>query len=566
MERIPRSTGAEPVVSPSPEKRDPSTAAAGRAQRLGAYEVLAEVGQGGMGAVFKARQLSIGRLVALKVLPQRLAQNAEFRERFLCEARAAARLNHPNIVHVYDTGSAGGYSFIAMEFVEGRSAAQLLAERGPLPERGALRIARDVAAALDHAHRRGGIIHRDVKPENILVDADGVPKLADLGVAREATRIDGGLTRTGVAIGTPHYMAPEQIRGERELDGRADVYSLGVTLFHLLTGSRPYRGGSGAEVLSKHLTEPMPDPRSIRPDISSAAATIVLKATAKERDDRYPSALAMLDDIGRALAGEAPLASPPPRDAGQTDAGRSGGRLAAVALALLIALTAGGAALYGNPDWLRSLRPGPKPSRPAAGTTSPPGATSRPASSEPARVATASTMPVTRDLAKEHTLFDAARSWALAHPEDLDGAIARYERLDGQLRDPVLRTRARDALDDLRRRRARAVDDAWITIHQQATRLARAGDYDAAIRSYGRVPARFSRHLRARADAEIGRIRAQARARIEPVLAAAKQLARNGRPQAGLDRLDTLKDVRYDPLDAVRAALRRELEAAVKGE
>ena len=252
-------------------QRDKSDAAT---KMVGGFEVLSEIGRGAMGAVFKARQVSVDRVVALKILPPRLAKNSNFINRFLREARSVAHLNHPNIVQAIDAGHAEPYFYFAMEYVDGPTADELLQSEGPLPERRALEIARDVARALQHAHE-ADIVHRDVKPDNILIGSDGAVKLADLGLARETVELDSRLTQTGMAVGTPDYISPEQARGETELDGRTDVYSLGATLYTLLAGAPPYDGESPVEIMYKHLHEPLPDLRDVNPNVSVAASAIV---------------------------------------------------------------------------------------------------------------------------------------------------------------------------------------------------------------------------------------------------------------------------------------------------
>ena len=258
-------------------------------QRVGGYEILAKLGQGGMGAVFRATQLSMGRTIALKILPPRLAKNKEYVERFFREARSAAKLDHPNIVQAIDAGLADGYHYFAMEFVEGKSVEDMLQGGAALPEKQALEIVRDIGRALNYAHE-AGIVHRDIKPANILLTAEGVAKLADLGLARETATTAANLTQAGFAIGTPDYISPEQVRGEKDLDGRSDVYSLGATLYHMLVGQPPSAGGTGNEVMAKHLAEPVPDARRANPQVSRAAARVAWKAMAKDRERRYKTA------------------------------------------------------------------------------------------------------------------------------------------------------------------------------------------------------------------------------------------------------------------------------------
>ena len=190
----------------------------GQKRAIGGFEIIAKLGQGAMGAVFKARQVSVDRIVALKVLPRNLAKNENYVVRFLREAHAAAKLDHVNIVQGIDAGQADGYHYFAMEFVDGNTLRDVLTAQGKLSEQHALEIARDVARALDCAHE-AGLIHRDVKPDNVLIASDGTVKLADLGLARETERTDSGVTQVGTPLGTPNYISPEQVRGEQHSMG-----------------------------------------------------------------------------------------------------------------------------------------------------------------------------------------------------------------------------------------------------------------------------------------------------------------------------------------------------------
>ena len=273
-------------------------------RELGGFELISRLGAGGMGTVYKARQKSMDRIVALKVLPPRLARDRIFIERFFREARAVARLNHSNIVQGIDVGEASGYYYFAMEFVEGRSLRDLLEQKGRFSEQEALDFVEQMARALDHAHKNG-LIHRDVKPDNVLVDKTGVAKLCDLGLSRSSQE-DASLTQTGVAMGTPHYIAPEQARAEKDVDGRADLYSLGATWFHLLAGAPPFTADSAMAIVAKHLTEAAPSVRTVRPDVSAATASAVSRLMAKERAERYQSAEELLKDIADLRAGRMP--------------------------------------------------------------------------------------------------------------------------------------------------------------------------------------------------------------------------------------------------------------------
>ena len=275
---------------------------------IGGYQLVSKLGQGGMGVVYQATQLSMQRAVALKVLAAHLNKNREFAERFLREAHAAGRVVHPNVVGCHDAGEDGGHLFMALEYVAGGDADRLLKEHGRLPERRALEIARDCAAGLEALHSVG-LIHRDIKPGNIFLDLQGQAKLGDLGLARSIAGEDR-LTMTGTAIGTPAFMSPEQANGDADLDIRSDVYSLGASLFQLLTGEPPYRGNSSWAVVAKAINEPFPDPRSFCSDISEAAASVVLCAAAKDRAKRHATPTALREDLELLLAGQGPRHAP----------------------------------------------------------------------------------------------------------------------------------------------------------------------------------------------------------------------------------------------------------------
>ncbi|MDF1504813.1 serine/threonine-protein kinase [Roseisolibacter sp. H3M3-2] len=282
----------------------------------GQLRVLRELGRGGMGVVFLARDEPLDRLVALKVLPAALAAQPATRERFLREARTAARLAHPNVVPVYRADAAGGTAYFTMAFVDGESLADRLRDRGPLPAADAVPILRDVAYALAYAHARG-VVHRDVKPENILLErATRRTLVTDFGIARPA---DGAgdaddtpaprLTQDGHVLGTVHYMSPEQVQGE-PLDGRSDLYALGVVAYQLLSGRLPFEGMAAPGVLVAHATRPAPPLRQAAPHVPAALAAVVDGCLAKSPDARPASGEALADALSRALSSA--LARPPP--------------------------------------------------------------------------------------------------------------------------------------------------------------------------------------------------------------------------------------------------------------
>ena len=278
------------------------------------FTVTRRLGAGGMGAVYEATHAQLGRPVAIKVLHERHAARPEVAARLLNEGRLASTIHHPNIVDLFDVGeTSDGRAFVVMELLEGESLAQRLRAHGPLDEKRALSIARDVAGALAAAHEKH-IVHRDVKPENVFlaVDAAGeTVKVVDFGIAKLARVGEDGavsLTQTGVVVGTPLYMAPEQARGDDHVDHRVDVYAVGVLLYECLTGQPPFLGSNALGVIQQILTAPPPPPRQLRPDgaIREATEQVILRAMAKAADDRYPTMAALRDDCDRLLRGEPP--------------------------------------------------------------------------------------------------------------------------------------------------------------------------------------------------------------------------------------------------------------------
>jgi len=268
--------------------------------RLGRYEISGVLGQGAMGVVYLAHDPEIDRPVALKTLrPEAMhgESAAEIEGRFLKEAKLAGRLQHPNVVTVYDVGRDRGEFFIAMEYVEGHPLTRYLAAADSLPLNAKIGIIRQAAEALDHAHERG-VVHRDIKPGNILIAKDGRVKVTDFGIARFTSATTSDLTRTGQMIGSPAYMSPEQVRGEK-LDGRSDLFSLGVVLYELLTGARPFPGESITTLVYQILhTEPR-DPREIRADLPAASREVMAVLLAKQPDKRPENARAFLRELKR---------------------------------------------------------------------------------------------------------------------------------------------------------------------------------------------------------------------------------------------------------------------------
>lgn len=269
------------------------------------YELDREMGRGGMGIVYRARDRRLKRIVAVKILPPELAFRAEIRSRFLREAETAAQLSHPNIVPIYSVDEADGIVYFVMACIDGDNLGKRIHDRGPLPIADARRILAEVADALAYAHLRG-VVHRDIKPDNILLDGNGDRAMVtDFGIARAVIEgSDSRLTATGMAIGTPAYMSPEQAAGDREIDGRSDLYALGVVAYQMLAGELPFTASSTPAMLVKHLSEkPVPiDQR--RPDVPRDLADTVMRLLEKNPDDRFATA----GELEAALRGRGPVA------------------------------------------------------------------------------------------------------------------------------------------------------------------------------------------------------------------------------------------------------------------
>lgn len=257
------------------------------------YEIISKLGAGGQGAVYKAKQSSMDRFVAIKVLLPKYARDKDGVQRFLREAKAVARLNHPNIVSGIDAGYSNGIYYYVMEYLDGESLDRRVTRAGKLPWSEAVRILRQMAQALDHAHRNG-LVHRDVKPANIILTKEGSAKLTDLGLARFAGKEGLGLTQTGFVVGTPLYISPEQARGETDVDIRSDLYSLGITFYQMLAGSPPYTGTDPLVVLNKHLNETV---HFHFPDVPPELLAVGHRLTERDRARRYQSPEQLLEDL-----------------------------------------------------------------------------------------------------------------------------------------------------------------------------------------------------------------------------------------------------------------------------
>ena len=262
---------------------------------VGNYDLLEKIAEGGMGAIWKGRHRDSGQVVAVKVMPSHMASNPILLKRFEQEFRAASRLDHPNIVRALDYGETGATPYLVMEFVEGESLGQRIERAGRMSEVEAIRIIAQVAQGLHRAHKQN-LVHRDVKPDNVLVTPDGTAKLADLGLVKE-TDADLNLTKTGRGLGTPHFMAPEQFRNAKNADPRCDIYSLGATLYQMVTGELPFRSSGPLEAWMKKVHNDLTPPRQLAPDLSERTDWAIRRAMAVQPDHRPATCREFVEDL-----------------------------------------------------------------------------------------------------------------------------------------------------------------------------------------------------------------------------------------------------------------------------
>ena len=413
---------------------------------VGGFEIVRLIGRGGMGEVYLARQRSLDRMVALKVLSRYLAPGRDAVDRFIREIRLTARLEHPYLVTAFEGGEGQGIVYLAMAYVRGASLHERVIRRGPLTEAETLALGRKIASALNYAWDELRLLHRDIKPSNILLDAHGEPRLADLGLAKCLGQREGP-TMAGAVLGTPNYMSPEQADGRDDLDVRSDIYSLGATLYTACTGQIPYQAGSLLEVLRRQATEPLPDPRTYAPQLSAEFVEFLGRFLARDRRERprdWPSALAEFDRLlvrHPGPAGILPIAeetaTPPPTPPA------SWRRTAVIVIPAFVALIGG--ALTGW--WWMAPRPSaPPPSSPSAlppaaphsplPAPAPPGQAQRPAAppewTEPAEADLQSPGRPPLSLEARRQLVRAwmeARDVMRRHPDDLEGQLARIDRV-----------------------------------------------------------------------------------------------------------------------------------------
>lgn len=268
--------------------KETASAAGGGGSKLPGYTMRGKLGEGATATVFKARQDSLGRDVAVKVLPKRFAANPRYVEQLYAEARMAASLNHPNLVQAFDVGSHGEHHYLVMEIVDGETVHDRILRKGMLEEEETIDIALAVARALAHAHSKG-LVHRDVKPKNIIITSTGIPKLTDLGLARFTQDRAAAEAERGKSLGTPYYMSPEQVRGDVDIGPATDCYSLGASMYFMATGKTAFVGTDSDDIMRKHVEEPLTPPIRHRPDLTPGVSDMICRMMAKSPTDRYAS-------------------------------------------------------------------------------------------------------------------------------------------------------------------------------------------------------------------------------------------------------------------------------------
>lgn len=451
---------------------------------IAGFEIIERIGAGGMATVWKARQLSLDRIVAVKILYSKFSYDSENLRQFKSEAQAAAKLKHPGIVQVYDASVANDLYYFVMEYVAGYTVGEWVRRRGALAERDALLVVECVASALQYAWSTAGIIHCDIKPDNILVDADGTVKVSDLGLARTLTAMAMEAPDDDV-MGTPPYMSPEQIRGDVALDFRTDIYSLGAMLYHLLTGRMPFEGYGAEEVMQMQLDAMIPDPMDVNAEVSRAACWLVERMMAKQPENRQESWEKVLEDIDRVKNHLRPLG--PPLAEGASTVARSPERskanfqqvnqwrrkshtpLRVTLLVVLIVALVGGAFVWIIQE--RSRRqvvpdghepvPPPKIAAPDVAGGGPPPAKSLEESAQ--------------------ALFEQAESFLRDQPLALEAAMGRYQAvLDLGEHSYAARTRERMATlqETMRENQIR---QALMALESSSIALANEQNFDAAV-------------------------------------------------------------------------------------
>jgi len=536
-----------------------------RLKEVAGFEIIGKLGQGGMGAVFKARQKSLDRIVALKVLPPSIAKDANFIERFQREARASAKLNHPNIVQGIDVGKdpASGLWYFAMEYVDGPSLKNVLQEQRVIPQERALAIAREVAKALETiaAHK---MVHRDIKPDNILLTQRGETKLADLGLAKQLNE-DASLTQSGQAIGTPHYMAPEQVRGNFEgCDIRTDIYALGATLFHLVTGHPPFSGETSAVIMSKHLTESVPKANKVNPAVSESCSRLIEKMMQKKIDQRIQTPADLVLQIEKILKGEtfgtpltgahkptAPrLSSTDRKRETETPKSKVNPLLIAAGAVVLLAIVGFALKSSGTPAPGVVVAPLPKPHATPTGTPA-------------VKLEVIAKAPVVKaPTGNPDELFKAAAEFEQKNPDAFDDAAQRYHKAGqvakGTPREAEFQDKVDDALTALQTRHLAVADKAWAAAEVKAAEFVTAENYDAAISAYQALIPKLPM-LKEKSEEKLKLLNQEAKDKIVVIAKKVGAFAADAEPAEGLQALEEAEKITYTPTQVLVVALKKKL-------
>jgi eukaryotic-like serine/threonine-protein kinase len=543
-------------------------------QPIEGFELQKKIGEGGMGAVYLARQISMDRLVALKILRRSLARNSDFVDRFVREARLAGKLDHTNIVRALDVGQSGEYHYLAMEYVDGRNLAAILREQGILPEKEALGLVLQVARALEYAHSRE-IIHRDVKPDNVMLASDGTVKLTDMGLAKQ-TGAESHLTQTGEMLGTPHYVSPEQARGQEDVDIRSDIYALGATMYRLLTGRTPFDGPTGAVVMTKHLTEEPTPPQEVNPQISNYTSRIICMAMTKDREHRYQLPSEMISDLEDVLAGRSPGHAIKPGQAANTGKTRPvspvrrrrGTRLAErpvngtekrkPPMGLIAGIAAGVLVLAGVTGFLLTGGQETETKPPVKKVVTVPEKTPEESPETPPESA--------GEEKNFEEMFNYASDFWQKNPEEYSQALRKFSTVKTEASGTIWSMKAVDAIEEVTAARDRAVKTAFKMLSDKSRALTQTGDFDSALAIWSAKPDNLAKQLLPLMAEGLKKVAQEADGRVGTTLAQAEKKSREGRPHQAITELNKLAGVKYAKYAPKIAELRKRFENEKKND
>jgi serine/threonine-protein kinase len=541
--------------------------------RIGRYELVKEIGRGGMGIVYKAKQTPLDRFVALKVIQKGVALDAEFRERFLRESRLAAKLTHPNIIKAIDAGETQQHYFFAMELFESPDLLQIMKKKGePIEEKIVAKVGAQMCSALEHAETNH-LIHRDIKPENILYDSvAGMSKLTDMGLAKSTQGEKGDLTQAGSTLGTPFYISPEAIAAKRTVDIRSDLYSLGATMYHLLTKRVPFDGDTIFVILKKHTSEPVTPPKRINPKISAEMNRILLKALTKNPDKRYQSPKEMRGDLER-LVNLGPTRAFADYQARGTAVRKPGRRkkrrdtktalFAVVGLVLVVAAIALVLVAANPGDGKKGKSPADEGEKAPARTKGDRGPSKKPPV-EPVPKPPPDEPP---DEETDEDRFERIGKYAASHPDNFGEIISRYKDLATRTQNPELAGRCTEQAAAWEKRRIGAQKAALDAELRVAENLRNKLDFGGAINTLNALATRLPK------GEDLDRVRnlkdrywGEARAKVSQFKALARRLARKGLYNEARRKIEEIESFGLPTLwksveDLVRKYRDRELEA-----